>query len=102
MSDNENELLNTENFDRMGKRKSISGIDNSSGDTVISKKNKSSCGNNTAHSGNNELLNSWKPIYFCKSYVNHRMARMMGVYVLLPSGVKNNTVKVSILGNSLF
>ena len=38
MLDNEDELLNAENFDRMGKHKSISDIDNSSGDTVISKK----------------------------------------------------------------
>ena len=51
--------------------------------------------------GENEILNSWNPIHFCKTYTNHKMARMMGIYLLLPSGVKDSTVKVSVLGKTL-
>ena len=47
----------------------------------------------TSNSGFNELLNSWNPIHFCKTYTNNKMAKMMGVYVLLPSGVKDEAVK---------
>ena len=50
---------------------------------------------------NNEILQGWKPIHLIKTYTNHHMAKMMSVYILMPSGVKDNAIKITVLGNKL-
>ena len=86
------------------KRKSVDITQNNSvcGDSIcnkVSRKINPSPGDTT--NSDKDILRSWVPIYFCKVYTNHSIATMMCIYLLLPSGVKDSTVKVDIVGKHL-
>ena len=84
------------------KSESLSPEKFSTNDTVSSKSTRhSNSSPNDSSNVNNEMLKTWKPIHVYKTYQNHHMAHMMSVYILLPSGIKDNALKITVFGNKL-